>query len=331
MPKLLKLSALLLAAFLVGCSGKTKTEATPKTGDDGKTAAAPAPAMPATPEETAKHVTTQLGDGKPEVLWDALPASYQSDATGLVHEFGKTVDQETYNAGFGLVQKVVKILETKKEFILALPNLQQNPAKPELEKNWDKLVGFVSKIANCELTDSTKLASLDVRQFLATTGSSIMKDAMALALLAPQKPNEARIDPQIMFRNTKAEVLNKTADSATLKVTAPGEKPEELQVVKVEDKWIPKEMADGWKQGVLDAKAALAKMKAETNKKNKDMVLAQIKQVDAMLDQVLATKTADEFTGQIGQIIGMAMGAIMGGMGGMGGPDGGGMQGGMGQ
>lgn len=330
MPKLLKLSALLLAVALVGCSGKTKTEATTKTGDDGKTTAAPAPAMPATPEETMKHVTAQLGDGKPEVLWDALPASYQNDASGLVHEFGKTVDQETYNAGFGLVQKVVKILETKKEFILALPQLQQNPAKPELEKNWDKLVGFVSKIANCELTDSSKLATLDVRQFLATTGSGIMKDAMALALLAPQKPNEARIDPQIMFRNTKAEIVNQTPDSATLKMTAPGEQPKELQVVKVEDKWIPKEMADGWKQAVLDAKAGLAKLKAENNKQNKDMALAQIKQVDAMLDQVLATKTADEFMGQIGQIIGMAMGAIMGGMGG--GPGGGGgMQGGMGQ
>lgn len=329
MPKLLKLTALLLAAFLVGCSGKTKTDAPGKTGDAGKTAAAPAPAMPATPEETVKHVTTQLGDGKPEALWDALPASYQNDATGLVHEFGKTVDQETYNAGFGLFQKVVKILETKKEFILALPNLQQNPVKPELEKNWDKLVGFVSKIANCELTDSTKLASLDVRQFLATTGSGIMKDAMALALLAPQKPNEARVDPQVMLRNTKAEIVNQTPTSATLRVTAPGEQPQEKQFVKVEDRWIPKDMADGWQQMVLDAKAGLAKLKAENNKQNKDMALAQIKQIDTLLDQVLATKTADEFTGQIGQIIGMAMGAIMGGMGGMGGqaapPPGGGM------
>lgn len=330
MPKLLKLSALLLAAFLAGCSGKTKTDATTKTPDAGKTAAAPAP-PPATPEETVKHVATQLGDCKPEALWDALPGSYQGDATGLVHEFGKTVDQETYNAGFGLVQKLVKILETKKEFILALPQLQKNPAKADLEKNWDKIVGFVSKIANCELTDCTKVASLDVRQFLSTTGSGIMKDAMALALLAPQKPNEARIDPQIMLRNTKAEIVNQTPDSATLRVTAPGEKPHEEQFVKVEGKWIPKELADSWKQGILDAKAGLAKMKAETNKQNKEMALAQIKQVDAMLDQVLATKTADEFMGQLGQIIGMAMGAMMGGMGGPGGqaapPPGGGMGG----
>lgn len=322
MPKLLKLSALMLAAFLAGCSGKTKTDATPKTGDGGKTAAAPAP-VPATPDETVKQVATQLGDGKPEALWDALPASYQTDTTGLVHEFGKTVDQETYNAGFGLVQKLVKILETKKDFILQMPQLQKDQAaKADLEKNWDQVVGFFSKIANCELTDSSKLANLDIRQFLATSGSGIMKDAMALALLAPQKPNDARIDPQIMLRNTKAEIVNQTPDSATLRVSVPGEKPEDQQFVKVEGKWVPKDMADNWNQMVLDAKAGLAKMKAETNKENKDMALAQIKQVDAMLDQVLATKTPDEFMGKIGQIIGMAMGAFMGAMGGPGGPGG---------
>ena len=96
--------------------------------------------------------------GNLRALWDALPASYQSDVNDLIHTFAANMDADVWRAGAGLLQKAIRVLKEKKEFILKQPALAQSPMDATtMAENWDPLVGVLETIATSELADLQKL------------------------------------------------------------------------------------------------------------------------------------------------------------------------------
>ena len=65
-----------------------------------------------------------VADGHPEVVWSALPPTYQNDINDIVQTFGKSMDPQLWDQILGVVQKIQQILETKGEFIANVPMLQ---------------------------------------------------------------------------------------------------------------------------------------------------------------------------------------------------------------
>ena len=82
------LGLLVLVSLFAGCS---RNEAAP---------------VAETADQAVLQVTEGLADGQPQVLWHALPTSYQQDVTDLIHEFGDKMDAELWNRSFGVVQKI---------------------------------------------------------------------------------------------------------------------------------------------------------------------------------------------------------------------------------
>ena len=74
--------------------------------------------LPDSPDGTVRVVMQSLADRHPEVLWQALPASYQKDITDLTHAFAEKMDPEIWQTAFRLGNKAVGILRDKKQYIL---------------------------------------------------------------------------------------------------------------------------------------------------------------------------------------------------------------------
>ena len=97
------------------------------------------------------------------------------------------------------------------------------------------------------------------------------------------------------LKEIKVETVKVDGDSATVKVTVPGESAKEQEYKKVDGKWVPGEMVEGWARSMEKAKEAIGRINPDDIKAQKPMIIEKISKVDALLDKISAAKTAEEF------------------------------------
>lgn len=275
------------------------------------------PATPATPEAAAdtpdaaaRAIVASLEAGNLRAVWDALPSRYQSDVNDLVHTFAANMDASVWKAGVVVVQKYVRVLKEKKEFVLKQPALAQSLEDPKIAA--ETLTGvaeILDTMTASDLADLQKIKTLEVGAFLDGTGKKVGEQMAALAKALDEKKlslTDLRVVPvdampladlaKVKFSTVKIE-----GDTATLRVDKEG-KTEDHEVVRVDGKWLPKEMVDQWPEKMQAAKDALTKDMPERLTKNKMQIIMPIQMLQAVFDQLLAAKTQEEFDQVVKQI-----------------------------
>ena len=264
------------------------------------------PSAPSDEPDAFIKVTMQaMEDGKPEMIWGAMPSSYRADITSLIHDFGDKMDAEVWNRSFAVLSKVVKLLKDKKELILASPMVGGNPMVKleDLESNWDSVVRFIDMIVNSEMKTVEGVKSLDVAKFLAKTGGEMMQMFEAGVAAWEQGANHLN-----KLKNTSTTVVKREGDVATVKIEMPGEPATEEQFIKVDGYWVPKELADNWSKSMDEARAGLAKITlSDEDKMQFNQVAGKI---DAALDELLAAQDQAAFDGALTKAM---MGLMSGG------------------
>lgn len=305
MSRLSKLGLLAMLLLAVAACGGSKD----KTADAAP--AAKAEAAPAVPkggaDETVAWVMGGLAEGRPEVLWHALPASYQKDVTKLVHDAADEMDAEVWNRTFAVLNKLGRVMNEKREFILAHPMVAGQLTNPdEADANWDAVVGMFDTIVQSDLSDLDKVRQLDVEQFLAKTGGKIMQRMAAASALTADDPWAAQAKA---LRAAKASVVSGSGDNVVVRFEMPGKPMKEEAYVRVEGKWVPKEMADGWQKEMAEAQQGIVGMSGKDSPEKKQQMMMQLAMAEGALDTILAADTADEFNASLGSVFGLAMGA----------------------
>ncbi len=269
-----------------------------------------------TPDAVVMQVTKAIENNQPQVAFQALPASYQADINSIVADATKKMDDEIWNEGQSLIKQVLKIAKTKKSLILETRMLAANPEKEELSKSWDQGIEMFETLLNSDFADLNKLRKGDVAALLAGSGAKIMKQVKDASV--GHSGYEEMKENLNKMKSVKASVESQTGDTAKVKIEADGETPEIVDFVKVEDKWIPKEMADSFATKITEARAKVAKIDftSEEGKAAKAKIMQQIGMVKGMLASAEAAKTSAELEGVM---MGIMMGAMSMG-GGAGGP-----------
>lgn len=263
----------------------------------------------ATPDEAVTRVACGLADNRPEVVWHALPASYQEDVTELVHEAAATMDPELWNRSFGVLQKLSQLLSDKQDLILEHPMIAQGMAgKDDVEDSFDAVVELFDTVVRSDLADLDDVKKLDIEKFLAKTGRDLMEQMAEASALAP---DDQWARQMTLLRATEATVLSSSGDTATLRIERPGQAAREEQYVRVEGKWIPKELADSWSSQIADARQKLARVSGQESPEDKQKTLMMLSMVEGALDSMLAADSPEQFNAAIGSAMGMAMGAVM--------------------
>lgn len=283
MRKLIPLFTLLLIGtlpLLSGC-GSSPQQAGPPEGPAG----------------SMQYLMQGVADQKMEVVWEFLPASYQSDVNGLAHQFADKMDPEIYNEMFAIAQRVAKLLQDKKEYILKNEMLESPKTSPEeVAKYYDPGVDILASLANSDLSTIEKLKTFDGGKFLSTSGSQVAKDFATISGLMPQKEGDPGFTEKL--KQAKVTLVSEEGDQATIKIEVPGETTKEEVMVKVEDKWIPQTLAKNWKSKIESAQQSLDKLKPEDMAAQKTQAMAGFKQLNATLAQLENAKTEKEFNEQ---------------------------------
>ena len=258
------------------------------------------------PDAAVRTVVTGLGENRPQVVWQALPASYQNDASGLIHDFANQMEDSVWDQTFATLSKAVRVLDEKKEFVLENPQVSaQLPKSPNGEASYDGVVALLKTLLSSDLSSLERLRVFDGEHFLATTGSQLMSQMEHLAALAPEQTETLDELQTMNFRLLRSE-----GNRAWLLFEKPDEEPQEIEFVLVEGKWVPATMAEGWDDGIAQAREQLSQVAVDPQQ------MAQVGPVLAIVDMqmegLLAAQTSEQFQASLNGILALAMMGIMG-------------------
>ncbi len=259
-----------------------------------------------TPEETVKNFAQAMAEKKPGQLWDMLPETYQTDINAVVAAAASKSDPDMHSKGAEIFGKLVNVLKNKKEYILALPMLQQipnvDPAK--VAANYDSIVGILSTIQSSDLMSLDAMRNADVGKFLKGPGTTL---ASQVASVVEAFGGDEAKTAMTAFKNLQAKVTKSDEASATLEVTFDG-KTKPVELTKVGDRWVPTKMASEWSSTIAEAKANIEKADPAANKMQ---VMGMMGAVSSILEQLEKAESQEQFH----QMLMSSVGPMMGGMG----------------
>jgi len=263
--------------------------------------------LPESPDGTIKAIYQKLADQHPEIIWQALPASYQQDITDVTRAFAGKMDPEIWSSFFGLANKSVDILRDKKQYILESSLMDAaGEEKVRIEQNWDTVVAILDDIFTSEISDLKKLETIDWEEHLKTIGAEIMGRAQNLS--SAKSAEEEDKDLKTLLRQSKIETISQEGNTATVRVSTPGEEPEDIPLTLVEGRWVPTDMAQDWDTKIAEAKEQIATMSEEEMEQNKMQAMMMFGMAEGVLDDLAEVSSKEEFEEAVQAIFGSMMG-----------------------
>ena len=294
---------LVASALLLTACGKKSEEAAVAT-------------IPDAPDAAIQTVITEFAKGNGGIIWQAMPASYQTDVSDLVHLAGSKIDPELYDKSFATIARLAEVVDQQQAFILNSSFMEGRSAEEmaQLEAALPSIVGLVGTITSSELASTTGLLNFNGQEFFDTTVSKFTQYAETLGQLAGE---DSMLSDYI---NTVVTVVEADDLQATLLTTVPGQEPVEQAFTMVEQRWVPSEMASDWAAEIAEAKAELDASSMEDMAAQKPQIMGVLTMIDGVLTQIAAAETQEQFDqslqGAMMPIMGlMMMGQGMGGMG----------------
>jgi hypothetical protein len=261
--------------------------------------AAPKHAPAKTADAAIAAMIAGLESNQLELVWDALPPSYQNDVDNIVQEFAGKMDAELWKKMFGVAKRISNLLGSKKELVLANQYIVQATLLVEIEQLslfWDEVEKFLQTIVNSEISDLEKLKKFNGRDFAAGTVSSLVDQVFAVSKIAPGEPLSSAFKQKLS--ETKLTLVEENGDLAKVKIEVLDADPIEMEMVRVEGHWIPKDLPEAWAEQLRIVKAQLATLTPELIESQKTLMMVQLDAVNQILEQIEATKNPEDLNSE---------------------------------
>jgi hypothetical protein len=247
--------------------------------------------LPDEPSAAMQTIADEVVAGNYSILWHALPISYQTDINAIARFAGSKVDSEIYDKSFGLVGRFAEVANKQKSFILNTSLGGEQPAEQiaEIEAAWSSIIGFVQTIVNSSISSSAGLRAFDGQVFSEQTLPALFRYSNDLAEIS----NEENPFGSLEFGSLKT--VESTDTTAVLEITFANGDVEAEDFTKVENRWVPAEMATNWSTEIGDAKKQLEAISSEEMAKNKPQLMGMITMLDGILTQLNTAETQEQF------------------------------------
>jgi hypothetical protein len=228
-----------------------------------------------------------LADNHPEALWEFLPPTYRADLNELLHFAAQRMDPEIWSAAMRLARKLGALPRS--------PHADWGAGDAANERRHDVQViaGILSLVAESDLAKLEYLKRLDLGAWLKDAGPQLFAELAQASRGAPNAPWAAALD---QLGKLEVEAVSLERDSALVRFSTEGLPPVELPYRRVEGKWIPQGLADGWIEAIGQAKARLAVALGEEHAAQaRARWLAALGRAERHVDRLSAAKSAAEF------------------------------------
>jgi len=279
------------------------------TGCGKKAEEAAAVTIPDAPDNAIQTVIREFAKGNGGILWQAMPASYQSDVNTLAQLAGSKIDPEVYGKSFATIARLAEVIDQQQALILNSSFMQGRSTEEmaQLEAALPSIVGLLGAITSSELASTAGLLNFNGQDFFDTTVSQFTQYAETLGQLAG--------DESVLsdYMNAVVSVVQADDMQATLSTTIPGQEPLEQVFTKVEQRWVPSEMASDWSSEIAEAKAELDATFIEDMAAQKPQIMSVLAMIDGVLAQIAAAENQQQFDQSLQGAILMMVGPGWGG------------------
>jgi hypothetical protein len=269
------------------------------------------PRIPDAPDAAIETISQELSAGNGGILWEAMPVSYQTDVNAIAQLAGTKVDVEVYDKSFSLIARLAEVANKQKAFILntKLGGGQSAEEIAKIEAAWPSIIGFVQTIATSSISSTAGLQTFDGQLFCEQTISALVGYSKDLAVVTGE------VDPLSLGA---IKLVAATDTTAQLEMTAPDGGVSTESFTKVENRWVPTELASEWTTSVAEAKAQLEAISLEEIAQKKPQIMGAITMLEGVLAQLAAAENQEQFDLSLQGAMMPIMGLIMmqGGMGG---------------
>ena len=151
----------------------------------------------------------------------------------------------------------------------------------EMSQSVAALGDILLELSNSDLAKVSKLKNLDVQKFVSKTGPKIFNLLKSNPLLDSVAQKAAKSSFAESLKKVEAKLVSESDNTAKVKVTGPDGKSEEIELSKVEEKWVPKELADKMKsskEGLKELEEGL-----EFISKNKNEIAQSLQMVETFI------------------------------------------------
>ncbi|QDS92727.1 hypothetical protein FF011L_14760 [Roseimaritima multifibrata] len=260
-----------------------------------------------TAAETAQVVSQAAADFDLVTLWDSMPPTYQQDVAATVRLQVAAVNANTWNGIKNLIQQLGTILQTKQELMMNNPTLQAIlPADPKTNQTLAASGDLLLAISSSPLTDRQAMLEFDTSTLLAEDFSDIRSAFQKLSTSAGDLQGTPFTG---MADVPKVVVLSETDNEAMVQITA-GEKVTEQAFTKVENRWVPADMAANWKESIAEAQATAEKLKTPEGQQQMAQINMGLMVVGAPVQQLAAAQTQEQFD-QVIESVQQMVGSMM--------------------
>lgn len=305
--KLLVLPALAATLIFSACGKKSESPEESTTAVEQFT-------YPDAPAEAIKMVLGEVAKGNGGVLWQAMPASYQNDVNAIAQLAGTKIDPEIYDKVFATVGRIGAVLDKQKEFVFNTSFMGEAPDEEKVVQTtaaWPSIMKMIEGITSSSLSSAEGLKNFEGQAFFEDTVSGLLTDIDALSKLDPDSEEPALSD----LANAEIKYLEGTEEVATLEMSMPDQEVENETFVKVEDRWVPQEMADEWTAQMAEARATLEALDPTQMAQQKPQIMGVFAMIDGVLAQIDAAETQEQFDQALQGAMMPMMGLMMMGQG----------------
>jgi len=260
---------------LAGCQQSPQSEPGPQGGAGGvptSQSAGGSPTSPptavepaATPDAAVQQVLQGIERKELKALWDFLPGSYQRDLQTLVRQTGEKMDPEVWDRLVEVVRHSARMMKSKEKWLqspAANEPPRTGPASQLGPVDYAQLASLLNLLADSELGQAETLKTIDLGAWTGKIGRPLLEQVSVFARRMPADPLARTLTglQDLKFRSRDVK-----GDSAVVEIVVPNEPVVEVPYVKVDGKWIPVDLANGWIEGMGQAQARLAVALAPDN------------------------------------------------------------------
>gem|GEM_PF-3627782 len=228
--------------------------------------------VPNTAEGVVNKASAAMKDYKIGEVYAMLPESYKKDLQDLTTGYIAIIDAETWdNSAKSLGNVFTGAAKNPDEVHKSLGQFAEMVKKDELKEALEELDDQWTILEKSGLTKYSTAKSLNIQKFLNESGPAILKSMKEYSEMLPQTEENPVMEADDLA-DVKVTVKEKNANRTLLTITNKDGESEDVAFVKVEGRWIPEELALGWKDRIKAAKTDLELAKAKYAE-NKDKYL----------------------------------------------------------
>lgn len=206
-------------------------------------------------EAAAKSYIAAMEKGNVAEVYTMLPKSFQKDVVDVVQAFGNTMDADIWKEATAVISALADIGVAKPAIVAQMAG--------------DKLT------PDANATEAVKSSALALKGLSEKLSLDLMKSGDMTKILSMNEFNQlggaAKVVGDDFSGTTVTGAKEGEAGAVGLTFTEKDGGTEQVEFVQVENVWLPKDMADGWKEGVAEAKKGIQGLSFDAAKKQQIM------------------------------------------------------------